>query len=92
MNKAYDVAKELRYALLDEECVKEYLRLKEIFLNDEYLINLREELLKLNKDNKNKEYKELKEIYDNHPLVKNYYYCKEEVKRLINEIIEVIDI
>lgn len=92
MNKVIETAKELREELLKDERFKEYLRLKKLFEENEQLVQMRQELLLLQKEGKKEEYSLLKSQYDNNPLVKNYYFSKEEVSDLIKDIVEILDI
>lgn len=92
MNKVIETAKELREELLKDERFKEYLRLKKLFEENEQLVQMRQELLLLQKEGKKEEYSLLKSRYDNNPLVKNYYFSKEEVSDLIKDIVEILDI
>lgn len=92
MNKVIETVKELREELLKDERFKEYLRLKKLFEENEQLVQMRQELLLLQKEGKKEEYLLLKSQYDNNPLVKNYYFSKEEVSDLIKDIVEILDI
>lgn len=91
-NEILKQASILREELEKEEVIKEYLRIKKIFEDNEELKNMREEIARLYSLNKIKEHKALKEEYENIPLVKIYYSLKEEVKDLYKEIIEILDI
>lgn len=82
----------LREEIEKEEIVKEYLRVKKIFEDNEELKKIREEIAKLYAQNKIKEHKALKEQYENIPLVQNYYSLKEEVISLFNQIKEILDV
>lgn len=92
MDKIIETAKELREELTKDKRFIEYLRLKKLFEENEELVQIRKDLIQLQKTGNKEEYHKLKSIYDNNPLVKNYYLCKEEVSDLIKEIIEILDI
>jgi cell fate (sporulation/competence/biofilm development) regulator YlbF (YheA/YmcA/DUF963 family) len=92
MNKIIDSAKELREELLKDELIKEYLRVKQIFENDEEIKDIRFKLVLFKNENKLDEYQKMKEIYDSHPIVRNFFILKEEVSELIKDIVEVLDL
>ena len=85
-------ALELREALLNEEVVKEYLRLKTLFENNIELKEKRDKIASLYANKQFEEHKKLKEEYENIPLVKNVYLLKEEVMNLLKEIKEILDV
>lgn len=82
----------LKTQLYEEEVVKEYLRLKKIFYENEELSLMRKEIATLYSLKKYEEHKKLKEEYENIPLVKNFYTLKEELYDLFKEIINLLDI
>ena len=82
----------LKTQLYEEEVVKEYLRLKKIFYENEELSLMRKEIATLYSLKKFEEHKKLKEEYENIPLVKNFYTLKEELYDLFKEIINLLDI
>ena len=82
----------LKTQLYEEEVVKEYLRLKKIFYENEELSLMRKEIATLYGLKKYEEHKKLKEEYENIPLVKNFYTLKEELYDLFKEIINLLDI
>lgn len=82
----------LKTQLYEEEVVKEYLRLKKIFYENEELSLMRKEIATLYNLKKYEEHKKLKEEYENIPLVKNFYTLKEELYDLFKEIINLLDI
>ncbi len=92
MNKIIEEAINLRQALMEDERVQEYFRLKKLFEESEDLINMRKKLALYKEEGREVEYSNLKELYEHHPIVINFYNSKEEVKDLINDIIEVLDI
>lgn len=82
----------LKTQLYEEEVVKEYLRLKKIFYENEELSLMRKEIATLYSLKKYEEHKKIKEEYENIPLVKNFYTLKEELYDLFKEIINLLDI
>ena len=76
----------LKTQLYEEEVVKEYLRLKKIFYENEELSLMRKEIATLYG------LKKYEEEYENIPLVKNFYTLKEELYDLFKEIINLLDI
>lgn len=85
MNKIIEAAITLKENLLNEPLIKEYLRVKTFFENNEELKLKREEIA-LAKANESPAYYSLKKEYENHPLVVNYYSLKGEVYELLKEI------
>lgn len=83
---------ELREALLNEEAVKEYLRLKALLESNDELKKMRDRIASLYASKQFEEHKKLKEEYENVPLVKNVYSLKEEVMNLLKEIKEILDV
>lgn len=86
MDKVIEQAKLVREEIDQQEAVKEYYRLKELYENDEELKRLREEIARLASLHKEEERKSLLKIYNSHPLVSNYNQAKEEVMTLLNEV------
>lgn len=89
MSEIIDKTKELKASLLELEEVKEYLRVKELYLSNEEIRSLEIELAHTSKDSK--EYKLIKKEYDNHPLVINYLRSKEEVDKILYMIKEILE-
>ena len=92
MNKILEEAINLRQALMEDERVQEYFRLKKLFEESEDLIDMRKNLALYKEEGREVEYSNIKELYEHHPIVINFYNSKEEVKDLINDVIEVLDI
>ena len=90
MDKVLLKAKELSDELKKEPLVVEYLRVKEIFENDQELEKMRKEIAKLSSNKNDPDYKRLKNEYENHPLVSNYYELKSQVVELLNQIKDII--
>ena len=86
MDKVIKLAQELNQELISLPEMKEYLRLKELYHNDQELKELRENIARLKNENKEEERNNLLQIYNRHPLVNNYFMAKEEVMAILNEI------
>ena len=91
MNKIDQELSKLKEKLFNEPIVKEYFLIKETIENDKNLTFLKNEMIRLTKENKHIEAKALKGQYDNHPLVNNFNAIKEDVKNLLNEIKETLE-
>ncbi len=83
-------AKELKECLKNEPVLEEYLRIKAIFEVDESLKELRQKIAESKAKNEKDEYDRLKQMYDNHPLVINYYKAKEEAMELLKGLHDII--
>lgn len=90
MDEVIVKAKELKEEIDNLPEMKEYLKLKELMEKDEELKRLRKEIARLEKEGKKEEKNNLLNIYNNHPLVNNYYLAKEEVKQILSSIIQII--
>ena len=90
MDEVIKKTQELSEQIKKEPLVIEYLHLKELLENDEELKNLRKEIAKASLEKDEKKHQALKEMYDNHPLVNNFYLMKEEVENLLFEIKNII--
>ena len=90
MDKVLECALELSDLIKKEPIVIEYLRLKELFENDEELADLRKQIAVAAQNKDEEKHRRLKEMYDNHPLVNNFYLCKEETINLLQEITNII--
>ncbi|MBR0294793.1 MAG: YlbF family regulator [Bacilli bacterium] len=77
---------ELHEAIKNEHVVAEFLRLKELFENDKELEQLRKEIARTAQNGDKINHERLMQMYDNHPLVSNYYQLKEEVVNLLSDI------
>ena len=91
MDKIIKTAKEIRQEIDNEEVIKEYYRLKELYEKDEELKRLRSEISRLASLHKEEEKNALLELYNNHPLVNNYNQAKEEAMNLLREVKNIID-
>lgn len=81
----------LKEAIHNDPLVKEFLKVKEAINSDLTLKNMQNTIISLAKSNKTKEMKQLKEEYDNHPLIANYNYLKDEINTLLSEIKDIIE-
>ena len=90
MDKVIEKAQELSEQIKKEPIVIEYLHLKELIENDEELKSLRKKIALAASKKDEANHQRLKEMYDNHPLVNNFYLIKEEVENLLLEIKNII--
>ena len=90
MDKVKECAQELSDLIKKEPIVIEYLRLKELFENDKELADLRKQIALAVQNKDEERHRQLKEMYDNHPLVNNFYLYKEEAINLLLEITNII--
>ena len=79
-------AKIVKSKLDEHEVTKEYVRLKNLFENDEELKRMRRDIARLASEGKEKEADNLRDLYNKHPLVNNYYEAKEEYQHLVSTI------
>ena len=99
LTRIEELARKLNQEILALEVVQEYQKYEKLVLNDEKLKQLEKELKVLQKKIVNQkakqddrvtktiqEYQEKKAYYENHPLVVNYLYLKEEVDSLLQSI------
>ena len=102
MNKIDELLKEVNDKLLEEPCVKEYFRLKEVIEKDEKLAQLdkdirtHQKLMCENQDNDEIYFKEkalyeslLKEMEEN-PIYQNFNEVKKEVNALLMDIRDIL--
>lgn len=96
MNNLYSKADDINKELKEMSLVKEYLHYKELLDNDDYLTQLKNKILFLQKCNATNEEKEeyfkLKKEYDNNPIVANYNLLKKEIKELKDEVRSLLKI
>ena len=90
MDKVVETAKELSREIRELPEIQEYLKLKNLFENDENLAQMRRDIARLESEGKSEEKKNLLAIYNEHPLVSNYYSMKEEVRNILETIKEII--
>lgn len=98
MNNLEELLNKINDEILNEECVKEYFRLKKIIESDEEILSLEkkaqvhQKLMCQNKNNDEIYFKE-KELYEkysseleNNPIVQNFNLIKKEVNSLLIDI------
>ena len=90
MNKIIEKTNELKENLYNEPEIVEFFRLKKLFEADKELGLMRRQIAKAKQDNNQAEYKRLKNLYDNNPLVHNYYVAREEVAELLKELSDIL--
>ena len=90
MDKVIDKTIELHDKIQKEPLFEEYFRLKSLFENDDQLAEYRRAIAKAKAGNDTKTYDKLKRLYDNNPLVVNYYNYLDEVKEYLEEIKEIL--
>lgn len=91
MDKIISLSKELKELIDNEEVSKEYMKVKSLLENNEELEALRKEIVKYKNVDKAK-YDSLKERYDNHPIIINYNFLKEELLDLLKEVKDELEI
>ena len=98
------LAKELNKSLKETTEAKQYFKLKEILMNDEYILSLlnviketQEQAKEYLKQNDLANYKIqtqslelLKEEFINHPLVNNYIVSKNDLYNLLEQIVNIL--
>lgn len=90
MDKIIEEALSLRQEINNLPEIKEYLRLKNLFENDESLKEMRYNIAKLKSEDKEEERKNLLDLYNKHPLVNNYEIAKQEAIDILNTIKNII--
>ena len=90
MDKIIEEAISLRKEINELPEIKEYLRLKELYENDESLKEMRYNIAKLKSEGKEEERKNLLDLYNKHPLVNNYEIAKQEAIDVLNTIKNII--
>lgn len=99
MNPSYKYAKELNDYLLNLELIKEYQKYERLIEKNQELKELEKKMKSLQKtivrQKANQDetvvdtitvYQKIKAEFENHPLVVNYLYLKEEVNDLLQSI------
>lgn len=99
MNRSHEYAQELNEYLLNLEVIKEYQKYEQLIDQDDQIKKLEIKMKayqkkivnqKANQDDRAlqtiEEYQKLKDEFENHPLVVNYLYLKEEVDSLLQSI------
>ena len=99
MNHSFEYAKELNDYLLNLDVIKEYQKYEDLISNNEEIKALENKMKAYQKKIVNqkakqdsnvvdtiKKYQQLKDEFENHPLVDNYLYLKDEVNNLLQTI------
>lgn len=99
MNRSFEYAKELNDYLLNLDVIKEYQKYEDLINNNEEIKDLENKMKAYQKkivnqkakrdssvDETIKKYQQLKGEFENHPLVVNYLYLKDEVNNLLQMI------
>ena len=99
MNHSFEYAKELNDYLLNLDVIKEYQKYEDLISNNEEIKALENKMKEYQKKIVNqkakqdsnvvdtiKKYQQLKDEFENHPLVVNYLYLKDEVNNLLQTI------
>ena len=77
LNRSLDCAKQLNKYLLNLDVIKEYQKYEQLIHQDDKIEKLEAKI---------EEYQKIKDEFENHPLVVNYLYLKEEVDSLLQSI------
>lgn len=103
MDKIDSLLKDIKKDLSNDPTIKEYVHLRNIIQNDEYLLSLEKDIkkhqramceLRHNEEIFSKEkalYEKASQEFDANPIVKNYQIAKEEAFNLLNEIKGVLE-
>lgn len=91
MDKVIEEAKKLREDIDNLSEVKEYYRLKKLIEDDKELSQMRKEIARLKSLGKEEERNNLIKVYENNPLVNNFYIAKQEVQSILVTIKNIID-
>lgn len=90
MDEVIKKAEELADYLKNRDDLQEFLKLKQEFENNAELAQLRKDIALAKKENRLNEHAKLKQMYDNHPLVVNYYSLKDDIYSLLGEISKIV--
>ena len=91
MDKVIEEAKKLREGIDNLPEVQEYYRLKKLIEEDKELSQMRKEIARLKSLGKEEERNNLIKVYENNPLVNNFYIAKQEVQSILVTIKNIID-
>ena len=88
MNRSLDCAKQLNKYLLNLDVIKEYQKYEQLIHQDDKIEKLVNQKSKQDETvvKTIEEYQKIKDEFENHPLVVNYLYLKEEVDSLLQSI------
>jgi len=103
MNNLENLVSEIKNEIQNEECVKEYYRLKTLIKENEYLTKLDSDIKHLQKqmceNRKNnelfsslkKEYDEKVKEFETNPIIIDYKISEEEVKNYLYQIKDILE-
>ena len=91
MDKVIEEAKKLREDIDNLPEVQEYYRLKKLIEKDKELSQMRKEIARLKSLGKEEERNNLIKVYENNPLVNNFYIAKQEVQSILVTLKNIID-
>ena len=91
MDKVIEEAKKLREDIDNLPEVQEYYRLKKLIEEDKELSQMRKEIARLKSLGKEEERNNLIKVYENNPLVNNFYIAKQEVQSILVTVKNIID-
>lgn len=104
MDRSLDYAKKINDYLLNLEVIKEYQKYEKLIHQDNRIVDLEAKIKAYQKKIVNQkanqdenvvktigEYKKMKTTFENHPLVVNYLYLKEEVDEILQSISNYIN-
>ena len=91
MDKVIEEAKKLREDIDNLPEVQEYYRLKKLIEEDKELSQMRKEIARLKSLGKEEERNNLIKVYENNPLVNNFYIAKQEVQSILVTLKNIID-
>lgn len=99
LNRSLDYAKQLNDSLLDLEVIREYQKYEQLINQDDKIKKLEIKMKAYQKKIVNQkasqdetviktiaEYQKIRAEFENHPLVVNYLYLKEEVNEILQSI------
>jgi cell fate (sporulation/competence/biofilm development) regulator YlbF (YheA/YmcA/DUF963 family) len=98
VKKLNNLAKEINGMLLDDDTIKEYLKLKKEIKEDKNLSDLYNKLDKLrkeickNKEQDSQEYYELLDIYNSDKRIIRYKSLKREVHEYLIEVSDILSL
>ena len=95
MNHSLDYAKKINDYLLNLEVIKEYQKYEKIIHQDNKIIELEAKIKayqkKIVNQKANQDENVVETIEENHPIVVNYLYLKEEVDEILQSITSYIN-
>lgn len=104
MNHSFEYAKKINEYLLELEVIKEYQKYEKKLFQDDKIVKMEAKIKAYQKKIVNqkanqdinvldtiKEYEKIKADFDNHPLIVNYLYLKDEVNGILQSINDYIN-